>query len=115
MAATNGEAMAFARSGAAHGTVVVADRQTAGRGRQARMWLRQAESIFLFIIERQIFTFPSASGCLSPTGLGHRVAVRTVTGTPLALKWPNDLLLNEKKVGGILCENGTDRDKQPSS
>jgi BirA family transcriptional regulator, biotin operon repressor / biotin---[acetyl-CoA-carboxylase] ligase len=118
IASTNGEAMALAQSAAAHGTVVVADRQTAGRGRQARIWFSPGGvNLYCSVIIRPIDLHIPFGEWLSWLPLVSAVAtteaVRTVTGTPLALKWPNDLLLNEKKVGGILCENGTDLNKQP--
>lgn len=117
LASTNGEAIALAQSGAKHGTVVVADSQTAGRGRQARSWFSPGGvNLYCSILVRPSNIHIPFGDWLSWIPLASAVAltetVRTVAGVPLSLKWPNDLLFNEKKIGGILCENGTDQSKQ---
>lgn len=115
---TNSEAIALAQSGAEHGTVVVADSQTAGRGRQARTWFSPGgRNLYCSILIRPANVQIPFGEWLSWIPLVSAVAlteaVRTVAGVSLSLKWPNDLLFNEKKVGGILCENGTQHGKQP--
>lgn len=108
---TNREAVELAESGADHGTVVVADSQTAGRGRRARAWWSPpGGNLYCSIVVR-----PQATGLpfvdwLSwiplATAIAVAEAVRGTAGVTVALKWPNDLLDGDKKVGGILCENG---------
>jgi len=118
VASTNATLLALAQSGAEHGTVVVADSQTAGRGRQARTWFSPSGmNLYCSILIRAGDLRIPFAEWLSWIPLGSAVAiaeaVRTVTGTRLALKWPNDLLINDRKLGGVLCEQGVDRGKQP--
>lgn len=110
---TNREALHLAEAGAEHGTVVVADSQTAGRGRQARVWFSPpGGNLYCSILIRPRGIGLPFSEWLSWIPLAAAVAatetVRGTTGIALALKWPNDLLLHERKIGGILCENGAD-------
>jgi BirA family biotin operon repressor/biotin-[acetyl-CoA-carboxylase] ligase len=114
---TNTEAIALAQSGAPHGTVVVADRQTAGRGRQGRAWFSPPEvNLYCSVIIRPTVLRISHAEWLSwiplVSALAAAEAVRTTAGIRLTLKWPNDLLCRERKVGGLLCENGTDHGKR---
>ncbi|ALA58886.1 biotin--[acetyl-CoA-carboxylase] ligase [Nitrospira moscoviensis] len=115
---TNDAAMALAQSGAEHGTVVVADRQTAGRGRRAREWFSPGGvNLYCSVVIRSEPLHLSFSDWLSwiplASALAITEAVRTTAGVRLFLKWPNDLLCHEKKIGGILCENGMDPSKRP--
>jgi BirA family biotin operon repressor/biotin-[acetyl-CoA-carboxylase] ligase len=106
-ASTNDEASQWARGGAPHGAVVVADCQTAGRGRQGRTWhAAPGESLCFSVVLRP--TLPVRD--LPPITLAVGVAVaETVTrfaATP-TLKWPNDVLIAGKKVAGILTETSS--------
>lgn len=110
LSSTNSEAMSLAQAGAAHGTVVVADSQSAGRGRHARTWFSPpGTNIYCSIIARGVGQGLSLSEWLSwvplTSALAVAEAVQCVAALPLSLKWPNDLLLTERKVGGILCES----------
>lgn len=102
---TNAEALRQADAGAPCGTVVIADEQTAGRGRAGRAWFSPAgTSVHLSVLRR-----PSlATDRLSSLTLDVAVAVsRTLeecAGISPRLKWPNDLLLNGQKCCGILTE-----------
>lgn len=115
---TNSAAMALGQSGAEDGTVVIADRQTAGRGRQARFWYSPGDtnlycSVLIRPTEIQIPFGDWLSWIPLASAVAVTEAVRAVAGVRLALKWPNDLLLDEKKLGGILCENAHDQARQP--
>lgn len=102
---TNGEAKRRIRDGAASGTVILANHQTAGRGRMGRSFYSPKDSgIYFSMILRpnlpteelvQITTAASVAVCR---------AVRTVCGAELSIKWVNDLYQNGKKVCGILAE-----------
>ena len=107
---TNRDALTRAQAGAESGTVVVAESQTAGRGRRGRTWHSPAgENLYCSII----FDPPSFQQGATPilpwipllTGVAVVAAIRDLTGLQPSLKWPNDLLLNHKKCGGILCES----------
>jgi BirA family biotin operon repressor/biotin-[acetyl-CoA-carboxylase] ligase len=91
-----------ARQGGAEGTVVVADQQTAGRGRLKRSWLAPAGNIALSVLlYPRLVELPSLI-MLASLGVVH--SIETVTGIRPDLKWPNDVLVRGRKVCGILIE-----------
>jgi BirA family biotin operon repressor/biotin-[acetyl-CoA-carboxylase] ligase len=94
----------LARAGAPAGPLVVADEQTAGRGRQGRRWRSEAGAgLWLTLVERP--PEPSALDVLSlRIGLALAPALDTFAASPVRLKWPNDLYLGDCKLGGILVE-----------
>ena len=102
---TNADLLAAAASGAPDGTVLRAVHQTAGRGRLDRVWEAPpgANLLVSFLFRR---------GLDQPHRLTHRVAVAAavaaerLTGLRVDLKWPNDLLVDGKKLGGILTQVG---------
>ena len=107
---TNREASALAQQGAAHGTLVVAEQQSGGYGRHGRTWFSPPGfNIYCSIVLRgKSQTLPLAqwlSWVPLVTALAVTEATQQVAAVPLALKWPNDLLLLDRKVGGILCES----------
>jgi len=102
----------LAEHGAPEGTVVLAEVQTAGRGRLGRQWLAAPEtSLLLSLLFRpqEPFVF-HASRVTMACGLALQAAVREVTGLPVALKWPNDLIVEREagwgKLAGLLAEIG---------
>ena len=98
---TNDEVAARARAGAPEGVVVVADRQSAGRGRRGRTWEAPAGSSLLVSVLSAAGGAPSGAGRLPAGGGGGLPATR---GGP-ALKWPNDLVVDGRgKLAGILAE-----------
>ncbi len=102
---TNPDAKRFAEEGAPHGTTVVADRQTAGRGRRGRSWESPAgRSIYFTSIVRPAFVPDKASMITLVMALSVAEAIQEVTGLPTGIKWPNDIVVNGKKVVGILTE-----------
>lgn len=105
---TNRMARALAESGACDGTVVVAGRQTAGRGRLGRSWLSKGDfGLWFSVLLRPQFE-PNFGGLL---GIGAAVAVARavdkLTGVRADLKWPNDVLIGGRKVCGVLAEAST--------
>jgi BirA family transcriptional regulator, biotin operon repressor / biotin---[acetyl-CoA-carboxylase] ligase len=106
---TNTDALAAARSGAPHGSVYFADEQTAGRGRGDHAWHSvAAQGLYVSVLLRT--ALPASRLPLLPlaAGLAAAEAVRAVCGLAVDLRWPNDLLLGERKTGGILAEAQTD-------
>lgn len=102
---TNPDAKRLAEEGAPHGTTVVADRQTAGRGRRGRAWESPAgSSIYFTIVLRPVFSPDKASMVTLVTALSVADAIREETGLDAGIKWPNDIVVNGKKVVGILTE-----------
>ena len=102
---TNSEAMSAASEGAPEGSVFLAEEQVAGRGRGDHSWhSARSAGIYCSVILRPEMP-PSDALLLSlAAGLAVRAAIVEVTQAPVDLKWPNDLLLNEKKFCGILTE-----------
>lgn len=103
-ASTMDDAHGLAAVGAPPGTVVLADRQTAGRGRSGRRWASEGgRGIWMTVIERP--NDPAAVEVLS-IRLGLRAArvLDRYTPAPVRLKWPNDLFVGGGKVAGILIE-----------
>jgi BirA family biotin operon repressor/biotin-[acetyl-CoA-carboxylase] ligase len=108
---TNDEMRARALTGAAHGAAVWADEQTAGRGRNGRTWFSPAgASLYFSVLLRFPHTAPHTMLPLA-AGVGAACAIEQFTGQPVGLKWPNDLVFNAKKLGGILCEAVTQGDR----
>jgi BirA family transcriptional regulator, biotin operon repressor / biotin---[acetyl-CoA-carboxylase] ligase len=105
---TNDVALAWARAGAAHGAVVIADAQTAGRGRYGRTWASPpGHNVYLSLILRWPRAVPVAPLTLA-IGVGLCDAVRGVGVIAAGLKWPNDLLVAGRKLAGVLCESTGD-------
>jgi BirA family transcriptional regulator, biotin operon repressor / biotin---[acetyl-CoA-carboxylase] ligase len=107
---TNREAASLARTGARNGTVVIAESQSCGYGRHGRAWFSPPGlNIYCSVIVRGMAETLSLSQWLSWVPLASALAVteamQQMTSVSLSLKWPNDLLLHERKVGGILCES----------
>ena len=102
---TNVEARNLAKSGAPEGTVVVADYQTAGRGRLGRRWeAPPGTSILASLVFCPDLEPHQAQRLTMICGLAAVDAIERVTGLDAKLKWPNDLLLGRGKVGGILTD-----------
>ena len=103
---TSSHALALARQGAAHGTTVHADQQTGGRGRAGRQFCSPLGGLYFSVILRPALE-PADFPLLTLTaGVGLAVGLRQATGVQAQLKWPNDLYLAERKLGGILTESG---------
>ena len=101
---TNRVAMEMAENGATHGTVVVADAQTAGRGRMGRRWVSPAgKNLYVSLLLRPPVPAVDAPQLALVAGVALADAVEAV-GVPAALKWPNDLYCRGRKAAGILAE-----------
>ena len=103
---TNDHAKALARDGAPHGTLVVADQQTAGRGRLGRVWQSPSGvNVALSMVLRPGLPLQHAH----LVSFAAAVALAEAAGGRTGLKWPNDLLaVDGRKVGGILAERDPD-------
>jgi BirA family transcriptional regulator, biotin operon repressor / biotin---[acetyl-CoA-carboxylase] ligase len=101
---TNDVVLRLAAEGAPEGTVVVAEEQTAGRGTKGRGWYSARNlGLYLSILLRpaspEILLLPLVAG------LAGREAVEQAFGLKIQLRWPNDLVWMQKKLGGILCQS----------
>jgi BirA family biotin operon repressor/biotin-[acetyl-CoA-carboxylase] ligase len=106
---TNTDALAAARDNAPHGSVYFADEQLAGRGRGGHAWQSAAgEGLYVSILLRP--SVPAARLPFLPlaAGLAAAEAIRKTTNLAVDIRWPNDLLIGPRKVGGILVEAKTD-------
>jgi BirA family biotin operon repressor/biotin-[acetyl-CoA-carboxylase] ligase len=100
---TNDVARVLAQAGVQVGAVVVADRQTEGRGRLGRAWASPHGGLWVSVLLRS--DGPSPLGALSlAAGLAAADGITAATGLVPRLKWPNDVLLQGRKVAGVLIE-----------
>lgn len=102
---TNEKAKALAREGCAEGTLVIADRQYQGKGRMGRSWTSpEGTGIWMSLILKPEILPQYASQLTLVAGLCMCEAIIEVTGLEAWIKWPNDIVVNGKKVCGILTE-----------
>jgi len=106
---TNDVAKRRAGKGAKEGTVIIAEEQTAGRGRIKRRWLSPPGSIALSIILYPPLDYLPSLIMVASLAVAH--SIEQVTGMKAQVKWPNDVLINGKKVCGILVESDVRGDK----
>lgn len=108
---TNSDASALGRSGAPEGTVVVADAQTAGRGRLGRSWVsRPGLNLYMSILLRPRIVPAAAPQLALVAGLAVAEAFEE-EGAAASIKWPNDVLLGGRKACGILTELEAEADR----
>ncbi len=99
-------ALELAEAGAPEWTLVAAGHQTAGRGRLGRTWTDRAGAALMFSFVVRPSLEPERGGLIPLlAGAAMAVAIRDVAGVDVRCKWPNDLLLGDSKVGGILVES----------
>lgn len=102
---TNLRADELAKKGAAHGTLVTADMQSAGRGRRGRLWQQEPGTmIAMSLILRPALTPDEASMLTLIAAHSTALAIEKMTGVSAYIKWPNDIVLGGKKAVGILTE-----------
>mgnify|MGYP001853031449 FL=1 len=102
---TNIQGAKLAREGCPDGTVVVADSQTAGKGRRGRNWSSpHGSSIYISFVLRPDIPPACASSITLIAGMAAAEAIKAETGILAGIKWPNDVVINGKKVCGILTE-----------
>ncbi len=108
---TNDVMRELAQNGAPEGTVVIAERQTAGRGRRGRSWHSPQGGAWFSILLKPPVSINSA-GCVSVLlAVAIAQSLRDWLKLPVGVKWPNDLFLNHRKLGGILIELMTNLDQ----
>jgi BirA family transcriptional regulator, biotin operon repressor / biotin---[acetyl-CoA-carboxylase] ligase len=102
---TNRVALELGHAGEPEGAVILGEEQTAGRGRSGRGWhSERAAGIYVTLLLRPKLAPVQAPLLTMMAGLSAHTAIQTQTGLSVDLKWPNDLLIGGKKVGGILTE-----------
>ena len=109
---TNDVAMQLGQADEPHGAVVLAEYQTAGRGRAGRAWISEKSSgIHVTVLLRPPVSPAQAPMLTLLAGLAARDAVADSTDLACDIRWPNDLLLNGKKLGGVLTEMHAEPDR----
>ncbi len=107
---TNTRAKALAARGAPEGTLVVSEKQEKGRGRKERNWFSPSqEGIYASLILRPNIAQRDAPKITFLTAVAAAEALLSLTQLKVSIKWPNDILVNGKKVGGILTEISPER------
>lgn len=103
---TNNEAKRRAEAGAAHFSLVIADEQTAGRGRERRRWVTEAGTAIAisFILAGKVGGTSSELGALPGLGALAVAHLCDKLDIPTRIRWPNDVLVGEKKLAGVLAE-----------
>jgi len=102
---TNRVARELVRQGVKHGTVVIADRQTAGRGRRGRGWISPSgEGVFMTMVLRPQGDPAKAAKLSLCCALAAAKAIRRVSGLEARIKWPNDIVVSGRKICGMLLE-----------
>ena len=106
---TNELARALGRQGEVDGAVVIADEQTAGRGRRRRRWVSPAGAgLYLSVILRPPFpASESGSAVQLAAGIAVAEAVQRSVSSPVVLRWPNDCYVDDRKIAGVLVEAET--------
>ena len=106
---TNRVALELGHAGEPEGTVIVAEEQTAGRGRAGHSWhSERAAGIYVTLLLRPKLAPVQAPVLTMMAGLSAHAAVEALTALAVDLKWPNDLMIRGKKAGGILTEMHAD-------
>ncbi len=108
---TNTRAKDLASKGALEGTLVISERQTKGRGRKGRSWFSPSQGgIYTSLILKPSISPSEAPKITLLTAVVVAEALRSLTGLSAIIKWPNDILIDGKKVAGILTEMSTEMD-----
>lgn len=102
---TNEEAKRGGDNGAEHGTVYVAERQTAGKGRRGRSWISDSDkNLYFTLLLRPTLNPEDVSMLTLVMAYAVAEAIQEHTGLQTGIKWPNDIVVGDKKVCGILSE-----------
>jgi BirA family biotin operon repressor/biotin-[acetyl-CoA-carboxylase] ligase len=106
---TNAVATRLAQEGAAEGTLILADSQTAGRGRFQRVWQSPyGSNLYFSVVLRPDIAPAQAASLTFVGGVAAFAALSSYCSNGVEIKWPNDILINHRKVCGILTEMKTD-------
>lgn len=108
---TNTLGMEMAARGAPEGTVVIAERQTGGRGRLGRTWISPKGNVYLSVILRPDIPTHKAPLITLMGAVATASAIRKECEVPAAIKWPNDILFAGKKAAGLLTEMSAEPDR----
>ncbi len=108
---TNEEVKRLAAQGAEDGTVVAAEHQTSGRGRFGRVWDSDNGGLYFTILLRPELPPSDIASITLAAGYGVCLAVREYSGADARIKWPNDVIIGNRKICGILTEMAAQSDR----
>ncbi|AJY77136.1 biotin--[acetyl-CoA-carboxylase] ligase [Paenibacillus beijingensis] len=109
---TQNVARQFAEEEAADGTLVIAEQQLSGRGRMGRQWVSPAgKGVWMSMVLRPRLPIHFAPQLTLLTAVALCRSLRTLTGLDIGIKWPNDLLIEGKKISGILLESAAEEER----
>lgn len=109
---TNTCAMELAEKGCPDGTVIIADAQTGGKGRLGRKWLSpRGKNLYMSIILRPVILPRDAAILTLMPAVACASAIKRLSSVPASIKWPNDIMASDRKLGGILTEIKADMDR----
>jgi BirA family biotin operon repressor/biotin-[acetyl-CoA-carboxylase] ligase len=111
IASTNTRAMEMAANGTPEGTVVIAETQTGGKGRLGRKWFSPKGNLYLSVVLRPDIPIHKAPLITLMGAVAVASAIRTTCGLSAGIKWPNDILISNKKVSGLLTEMSAEQDR----
>lgn len=102
----------LAEAGAAEGALVIAEEQMSGRGRMGRSWVSpQGKGIWMSMVMRPNVPIYCAPQLTLLTAAALCRSLKRMTGLPIGIKWPNDLLIEGKKISGILLESAAEDER----
>ncbi|OPY10895.1 MAG: Bifunctional ligase/repressor BirA [Syntrophus sp. PtaB.Bin001] len=108
---TNNQAKVLAYDGTPEGTLVIAEEQSEGRGRRGRTWFSPpGQGIYATVVLRPLIPLNEAPKLTVLAAVATADALEGSTGLPVRIKWPNDILVRDRKMAGILTEIGTEMD-----
>jgi len=109
---TNALAMELAEKGIPHGSVIIADNQSKGKGRLGRIWFSPRNAnVYMSVIIRPEMEPKDATLLTIMSAVSCARAIGNSAGLEVKIKWPNDLMASGKKIGGILTEMKSDQDR----
>ncbi|NIK77637.1 BirA family biotin operon repressor/biotin-[acetyl-CoA-carboxylase] ligase [Paenibacillus castaneae] len=109
---TQNLARSAAEEGAAEGTLFIAEQQVNGRGRMGRSWVSpQGKGIWMSMVLRPSVPIHFAPQLTLLTAVALCRSLKRITSLPIGIKWPNDLLIDGKKISGILLESSAEEER----
>jgi BirA family biotin operon repressor/biotin-[acetyl-CoA-carboxylase] ligase len=112
VASTQDELRLLAEEGAPEGTLVIAEQQTSGRGRMGRSWISPAgKGIWMSLLLRPPVPLPHTPQLTLLAAVALSRAITRVVPVTIGIKWPNDLLVDGKKISGILLESAAEDER----
>ena len=104
--------MEMAAQGCAEGTIVMAETQTTGKGRLGRSWISPAgKNLYMSIVLRPAMSPRDATALTLLSAVACASAIRSFSSVAVTIKWPNDIMVGDRKLGGILTEIKADIDR----